>query len=65
MCKFMDTTVRVNGVNSKILRDFQKKKKKKKKKKKRKTELKTFFGNNVSKVCLKQLKLSDHIKLDK
>ena len=60
MCKFMDTTVRVNGVNSKILRDFQKKKKKKKKK-----ELKTFFGNNVSKVCLKQLKLSDHIKLDK
>ena len=63
MCKFMDTTVRVNGVNSKILRDFQKKKKKKKKKKK--TELKTFFGNNVSKVCLKQLKLSDHIKLDK
>ena len=30
----MDTTVRVNGVNSKILRDFQKKKKKKKKKKK-------------------------------
>ena len=32
MCKFMDTTVRVNGVNSKILRDFQKKKKKKKKK---------------------------------
>ena len=57
MCKFMDTTVRVNGVNSKILRDFQKKKKK--------TELKTFFGNNVSKVCLKQLKLSDHIKLDK
>ena len=60
MCKFMDTTVRVNGVNSKILRDFQKKKKKKKK-----TELKTFFGNNVSKVCLKQLKLSDHIKLDK
>ena len=33
MCKFMDTTVRVNGVNSKILRDFQKKKKKKKKKK--------------------------------
>ena len=59
MCKFMDTTVRVNGVNSKILRDFQKKKKKKK------TELKTFFGKNVSKVCLKQLKLSDHIKLDK
>ena len=54
MCKFMDTTVRVNGVNSKILRDFLKK-----------TELKTFFGNNVSKVCLKQLKLSDHIKLDK
>ena len=38
---------------------------KKKKKKKKKTELKTFFGNNVSKVCLKQLKLSDHIKLDK
>ena len=37
----------------------------KKKKKKKKTELKTFFGNNVSKVCLKQLKLSDHIKLDK
>ena len=61
MCKFMDTTVRVNGVNSKILRDFQKKKKKKKKKK----EIKKFFGNNVSKVCLKQLKLSDHIKLDK
>ena len=60
----MDTTVRVNGVNSKILRDFQQQKKKKKKKKK-KTELKTFFGNNVSKVCLKQLKLSDHIKLDK
>ena len=36
MCKFMDTTVRVNGVNSKILRDFQKKKKKKKKKQKKK-----------------------------
>ena len=55
----MDTTVRVNVVNSKILGYFKKKKKKKK------TELKTFFGNNVSKVCLKQLKLSDHIKLDK
>ena len=35
MCKFMNTTVRVNGVNSKILRDFQKKQKKK-------TELKHF-----------------------
>ena len=37
----------------------------KKKKKKKKKEIKKFFGNNVSKVCLKQLKLSDHIKLDK